>query len=97
MKGLLFRIYVVVSGCIVAISAWGQDVDEGDVRRRRDDMTDMDGMDMMMDYTPVHISFSDIVVVLFLILACYVFGKIWKGCSYLIILIAVAFYFLLHS
>jgi hypothetical protein len=32
--------------------------------------------------------------VLMLILACYVFGKIWKGCSYLLIIIAALFYYL---
>ncbi|MBQ9667555.1 MAG: hypothetical protein IJV45_02240 [Prevotella sp.] len=51
----------------------------------------------MMDYQPLHFGMTEIMVVVLLLLACYVFGKIWKGCSYLILLIAAAFYFLLNS
>ncbi len=29
-----------------------------------------------------------------LVIACYVFGKIWKGCSYLLILYAAIMYFI---
>lgn len=48
-----------------------------------------------MDYPPIHIRFSDIMMLILVAFLCYVFGKIWKGCSYLIILIAVLFYFML--
>ena len=45
-----------------------------------------------MEQVPrIHIRFSDIVWTIIIIASCYVFGKIWKGCTYLIIFL-VALY-----
>ena len=63
------------------------------VQRGADDLT---GMDEMVDYQSFHISFTDILMVIVIIAACYVFGKIWKGCTYMIIAVSALFYFLLH-
>lgn len=49
-----------------------------------------------MDYQSIQIRFSDILMVILVVFSCYVFGKIWKGCSYLIILVAVLFYFFMR-
>ncbi len=35
-----------------------------------------------------------IIWLIVLVIACYVFGKIWKGCSYLLILYAAIMYFI---
>ena len=56
----------------------------------------LDDMEEFMDYRPIHIGFDDIIMVALLLVACYVFGKIWKGCSYLILVLAAVFYFITH-
>jgi len=50
--------------------------------------------EMREHYQTLNISFTDILQVLLIIIACDVFGKIWKGCSYLIIILAAVFYFM---
>lgn len=99
MKQLIFRVYMLLWGWLLALATWAQDYDDDDldgVSGRRG-MDDLEGMDDMMSYRPIRFDTEDIIIVVALLLACYVFGKIWKGCSYLIIVIAAAFYFLLHS
>ena len=59
-------------------------------------MDDFSGLDEMVDYQPLHISFMDVMTVVGIVAACYVFGKIWKGCIYMIIVVAILFYYLLH-
>lgn len=56
----------------------------------------MEDMEDMLDYQPFRIGFDDVVMIVLLLVACYVFGKIWKGCTYLIIVLAVVFYFITH-
>lgn len=99
MRQLLFRVYMAVCGWLLTMATWGQDYDDTDLDggSGRRGVDELDGMDGMMDYRPIRFDTEDIIVVVALLLACYVFGKIWKGCSYLIIVIAAAFYFLLHS
>ena len=90
---------MAVCGWLLTMATWGQDYDDDDLDggSGRRGVDELDGMDGMMDYRPIRFDTEDIIVVVALLLACYVFGKIWKGCSYLIIVIAAAFYFLLHS
>ena len=99
MRQLLFRVYMAVCGWLLAMATWGQDYDDDDLDggSGRRGVDELDGMDGVMAYRPSRFDTEDIIVVVALLLACYVFGKIWKGCSYLIIVIAAAFYFLLHS
>ena len=49
-----------------------------------------------MDYQPVHFRMSDIIIVVLLLIACYLFGKIWKGCSYLLLAFAALMYYMLR-
>lgn len=99
MRQLLFRVYMAVCGWLLAMATWAQDYDDDDLDggSGRRGVDELDGMDGMMGYRPIRFDTEDIIIVVALLLACYVFGKIWKGCSYLIIVIAAAFYFLLHS
>lgn len=53
-------------------------------------------MDGMMDYQPIHFGLDDVLMVVMLLVCCYVFGKIWKGCSYLILLLAAAYFYFLR-
>ena len=57
---------------------------------------DTGDMDMLedLDYTPIRITFDDVLTVVLLLVVCYVFGKIWKGCSYLILILAGIFYYM---
>lgn len=99
MENWKLKVYLTILSLWSAVLAFaqGDDDDEaiggvGDMARR--------GMDTgleeeMEEFHPfVSIGFSDIFMVLMLILACYVFGKIWKGCSYLLIIVAALFYYL---
>jgi len=99
MTNFLCRCYVFLCSIAVSLATWGQDVDDIDLNElpnrsgKGDDAIDMEDM---LDYSPMHISFSDIITVVGLLVLCYVFGKIWKGCSYLIIILAIVFYLMTH-
>ena len=85
---------------MLSLTGWAQNVDDldpDDALGMRRGASRMDGMDDMMTTPSIHITTTHLIVLAALILACYVFGKIWKGCIYLIIVIAVAFWFLLNS
>ena len=97
MKKVLFRIYCLFCTLLTGLSLRAQELDDDDMGGGRRGADDFDGLEGMMDYQPLHFGMTEIMVVVLLLLACYVFGKIWKGCSYLILLIAAAFYFLLNS
>jgi hypothetical protein len=56
----------------------------------------MEEMNGMMSYHAFRIGTKDVIMVILLITACYVFGKIWRGCTYLILLLAAMFYYMLH-
>lgn len=53
--------------------------------------------DMMEGYHPLNIRISDIIIIVLLILACYVFRKIWKGCTYLLLAFAALMYYLISN
>ncbi len=77
--------------------SFAQDDDDDDLPLdiRQNRMDEMD-MDQFMDYQPIHFSFKDVILVILLLVACYVFGRIWKGCSYLLLLVAALFFYLAH-
>jgi hypothetical protein len=77
------------------VSSFAQDDDEDvpSISRSLDDMEEMNGM---MSYHAFRIGTKDVIMVILLITACYVFGKIWRGCTYLILLLAAMFYYMLH-
>jgi len=95
MTNISLRLYALLCLLLTYLSIWAQDDDDLSelVRKGTDDLTNMEEM---VDYRPFHIRFSDILMVILLVAACYVFGKIWKGCIYLIIAVAVLFYFMTH-
>ena len=80
------------------LPAWAQlyDGDETLVDRVKTDTIDDFELEEMVDYHAIHITLSDIIIVLLVVVSSYVFGKIWRGCTYLIIVLGVIFYMLLH-
>ena len=100
MTRLLNRLYLLLFSLIFSLRLRAQgefDDDDmpglgGDDRRTLGD--DMDMMDMDMDYPRFRLGFDDIFLIVVLLIACYVFGKIWRGCSYLILIAAAVFYYL---
>lgn len=98
MKIFCSRVYLLL--CMLAIK-WqgfaqttGEDDENPALSKRKDD--DIDLTSMLDEEYPdwgIHITFSDVLTVVFVIVCCYVFGKIWKGCTYLIILLAVLYYY----
>jgi len=98
MEKISLRIYVLLCTLVMWLRAIAQiDEDElggrGRGRSRGGDegMGDMQGM---IDYQPIRFSTQDVITVILLLIACYVFGKIWKGCSYLILVLAAIFYYM---
>lgn len=99
MNNLSLRIYVLLCTVVMWLRAFAQmDDDEmgGGRGRGRGGDDDMGGMEEMVDYQPFHLTTQDIFTILFVIVACYVFGKIWRGCSYLILILAAIFYYMLR-
>lgn len=80
------------------LPAWAQvyDGDETLLDRVKTDTIDDFEVEEMVDHHAIHISLSDIIIVLLVVVSSYVFGKIWRGCTYLIIVLGVVFYMLLH-
>ncbi len=98
MERLSLRLYVLLITAASWLRAFAQEEDDDDDLgiMRRQDPDDMMSLEDYMDYQPFHIRFSDVMTILFILILCYVFGKIWKGCSYLILLLAVLFYFFIR-
>lgn len=99
MNQALSRLYLMFLSLLVSITLLGQDLDDIDLdggmsKRGQDDMSPFDAMD---DYHPIHFGISDVIMVVLLLVACYVFGKIWKGCSYFILVIAAIFYYMIRN
>lgn len=98
MEKISLRLYVLLCTAIMWLQSWAQDFgdDYDTIRRRRIDSNEdgLNDFDDYLEYQQIHITFSDVVTILLVILACYVFGKIWRGCSYLIIVLAAIFYYL---
>lgn len=100
MERLSLRLYVLLCAAICWVKSFAQDEDDEDLdiggRRNTEDMMSLEDYMDITDYPQIHIRFSDILMVILVVFSCYVFRKIWKGCSYLIILVAVLFYFLIR-
>jgi hypothetical protein len=97
MREILLRLNLLILTCIYTIQSYAQDFDgdSGDkFIKKGDELELMEGMEGMEGYQPFHLSFVQILLILLLIACCYIFGKIWRGCTYLIILLAVFFYFM---
>ena len=101
MERLSLRLYVLLITAASWLRAFAQEEDDDDdfsIMRRQDpdDIMSLEDYMDITDYPQIHIRFSDILMVILVVFSCYVFGKIWKGCSYLIILVAVLFFFLMR-
>lgn len=97
LKQLSLRLYMLLISALCWVRSWAQPDDDDDFGvggGRGGDSDDFGDMSEYMDYQPFHIGFDDIVMVVFLLIICYVFGKIWKGCTYLILILAALFYYM---
>ena len=96
MNQVSLKIYAIICLCLFHLRTWAQEelgIDQPTSTRKDDELTGLSGFDDMVDYRPIHIRMSDILLVIFLIVCCYVFGKIWKGCIYIILAFAAFMYF----
>ena len=91
------RLYFLLFMFLVKIRLWAQDDDDEIFGpKTRGGSGDMLGADEMLEYQPIHFRMSDIITIVLLLIACYVFGKIWKGCSYLLLAFAALMYYMLR-
>jgi len=98
MNYLELRLYFLICTLFCWLNSFAQGEDDdlgGEILKRGHELDDMD-LTEGMDYTPVHIRTSDVLFVIILVVSCLVFRRIWKGCSYLIIIVGIIFYYLLH-
>lgn len=100
MNSFSLRIYILICTLIwwlQALAQSGRGYYDDDSDRGRRGMDEVEEMDEMMDGVEgFNLTFSDILMIVLLVVACYIFGKIWKGCSYLLVLVAVILYFMNH-
>jgi hypothetical protein len=98
MNKLSLRAYFLFCSLLgwVRLLAQNEDEDEFMGSRSRSMDSLIDPMEDMIDYQPFRITFSDIFWVVVLVVACYVFGKIWRGCTYLLLVFAALMYYLTH-
>ena len=95
MEKISLRLYVLLCTAIMWLQSWAQNnVENDDMTGRRQIDSSEESIDEYLEYQQININFSDVITILLVILACYVFGKIWRGCTYLIIVIAAIFYYL---
>jgi hypothetical protein len=93
----LLRLYTIVCLWMLRLQLWAQEEGGDDLSlSRRGVDEEMLYSEEMLDYQPFHIRFSDILMVIFLIVCCYVFGKIWKGCVYMILAFAAFMFFFIR-
>jgi len=84
----------LLSMLVLSLTTYAQyDEDNYTTKAKRDDSLEMDDM-MEIENMPIHIDFSDVLILVGIVVACYVFGKIWKGCTYLLIIVAAVLYYL---
>lgn len=96
MNHLSLRIYFLLLTAVNWLRSFAQDDDDDELFDFRRTNADEFPMDNLMDYRPFHIRFSDIVTCIIIVAACYVFGKIWKGCTYMIIALVFIYYFVIR-
>lgn len=98
MNKFSLRLYFLLCSLVswAGVSASKEEDDELYEPRRRAIDELVNPMEEIEDFQSLDVSISLIIWVIVLIIACYVFGKIWKGCTYLLILFAAVIYFLTH-
>lgn len=95
MEKISLRLYILVLMFLNGIQLLAQRDDIADTpsRRKEEDLFETEGM---VEAQPLPFEASDIIIVILLIVACIVFGKIWKGCSYLLVAFALLMFYLLR-
>lgn len=96
MTRLSLLIYAFICTILTPLRLWAQDDGDDPIIGRRGGASDIETGEGFVDYQPIRFGITDVILVILLVVACYVFGKIWKGCSYLIIVAAALFYYLNH-
>ena len=96
MEKISLRLYILLCTTFMWLQSWAQDyIDDDETGKRKvSEDEDLDNIQDCIEYYQINITLTDVVNILLVILACYVFGKIWRGCSYLIIVLAAIFYYL---
>ena len=83
---------------VFTLQSWAQrykeEIDDDYVRTKNIDEEELEPFPNYFDDFISHISFYDFILVFTTICAILVFRKIWKGCSYLIIMVALLFFYL---
>ena len=94
MTNISLRIYGLICLLFTGLGLWAQRDDMLETSQKAQD--GFSSMDEFVDYQPFHITILDVVMVVLVLAACYVFGKIWKGCTYMILVLAALFYYMLR-
>lgn len=101
MEKLFNRVYVMLCMLVLHLKAFAQtEDDDADAlgpspgKGGKTSGGESDIMDGYMDYQPIRFDLDDVVMVVLLLVACYVFGKIWKGCSYLLLILAALLFYM---
>ena len=93
----IIRVYAIVLLWMFRLRLWAQDDELQELTSRsRNSDDEFLQMEEMMENQSFHIRFFDILMVVFLIGCCYVFGKIWKGCTYMILFLVVFYFFFMR-
>ena len=98
MKRPLIRLYLLLLSFVFSLRFYAQgefgddDMPAGGEKRGIEE--GLNPADLDLDYPRFHLGLDDILMIVVLLVACYVFGKIWKGCSYLLLIVAALFYYL---
>lgn len=93
MIKLGLKTYVSLCLLLHSIGTWAQIDARGE--NRRGDTQNFSGIDETADNLFFHITAFDVVMFIVILAACYVYGKIWKGCTYMILILGIVFYLLL--
>jgi hypothetical protein len=95
MENISLRIYMLLITVVIWLRAFAQD-DDDDFDFLKRDRGIEDELEDMAEYTQPNLRLSDILMILMVLGSIFIFRKIWKGCSYLILLLAAIFYYITH-
>ncbi len=96
MNQIVLRLHILLCSVISWTLAFAQDDDFDDTSlfSAEKDSEGAEPFNDLVNYQPLNFDFYDLLLVILLLLSCYVFGKIWKGCSYLLLAVAALFFYL---
>lgn len=98
MNTIQLRLYSLFIAIVFTLQSWAQkykeEIDDDDVRTKNIDEEELEPFPNYFDDFLSHISCNDIIFIITTLSAILVFRKIWKGCSYLIVMVALLFFYL---